>query len=249
MSDHLSVLTRKSHDKIHIDIIKATFSCEQKCLFRFLYSMTASDNIQCFLIHGLRIYRNPCHRIIADHPQFFSGDTVRPSGFYGKLCKVMAIEVLHKGIKQDFQLFCLKCRRCSASDIYSVQFFTLLFHYFRNSFNFLTESFQIKIYSVFPLFQRIRTERTIQTDTWTEGNSYIQTVSVLIINILKDFSFSVCNCNGQCRLLRTDHITVPHFLCRFCIFHSGFNKSHRKLCRADSRQVSPGKSFSCYSDQ
>ena len=157
--------------------------------------------------------------------------------------------MFHKGIKQDFQLFWFQSSRCSASDVDSVQFFTLLSHNLRNSFDFFTQSLKIQIYPVLPLFQRIRAERTVKADTRAERDSDIKAVTILIINVLQDFPLSVCDRDRQCSFLGADHVAVSHFLRCFCVFHSGLNKSHCQLRRTDPGQVSPWKGFACQADQ
>ena len=249
MLHHRFVLTWKSHDQVHIDIIKATLSCKFKRLLCFLYRMSASDDIQCLLVHGLWIYRNPRDRVISDHHQFFSGDTVRSSCLDRKFHKVLAVKMFHKGIKQDFQLFWFQSSRCSASDVDSVQFFTLLSHNLRDSFDFFAQSLKIQIYPVLPLFQRIRAKRTVKADTRAERDSDIKTVTILIINVLQDFPLSVCDRDRQCSFLGADHVAVSHFLRCFCVFHSGLNKSHCQLRRTDPGQVSPWKGFARQADQ
>lgn len=47
--------------------------------------MTPADNIQRFLIHCLRIDRNPLNTMGKNHIQLFFVETVRPSGFNSKL--------------------------------------------------------------------------------------------------------------------------------------------------------------------
>ena len=117
------------------------------------------------------------------------------------------------------------------------------FHDCSNFFYLFAKCFQILVHTVLPLFQWIGTERTIKADAWTERNSHIQAVTVLIVYILKNLSFSVRNGDCQRSLLWAYHVTFSHLLRSFCIFHSGLNQAHGKFRRTDAGKISPRKSF------
>ena len=59
--------------------------------------MTASNQIQGLLVHGLGINGNSGNPMVPQHLQFFLSYAVRPSGFHGKLQGVRCV-------KQVFQL-------------------------------------------------------------------------------------------------------------------------------------------------
>ena len=240
---HYLIFSRQTNNQIHIDVVKTTLSCKHKCLLCFLYCMTSSNNIQRFLIHRLWIYRNPCNRIIADHHQLFSGNTVRSSCFNRKFCKILAAKILHQCIQKDFQLLRFQRCRCTSSNINRIQFSAFCFHDCSNFFYLFAKCFQILVHTVLPLFQWIGTERTVKTYTRAERDSHIQTVTIFIINIFENLSFSVRYCDRKCCFLRTHHIALSHFLCRFRILHTKFNQSHCKFRRPDTCQVSPRKCF------
>ena len=48
-------LPRQSGNQIHIDILKAEFPGQTKRLHHILHCMPSSYQIQCLLLHGLRI--------------------------------------------------------------------------------------------------------------------------------------------------------------------------------------------------
>ena len=239
----MNIFTRKSHDQIHIDIVKSQLSCQMECFFCLVYRVFSSDDLQSFLIHGLWVYRNPCYRIFTDCLQLLACDAVRSAGFYCKFCQSLKSKGFSHCVQQLTDLVRKQCGRCTAADIDGIQLSAL--HHKRSLSYFFAESFYILISPFLPYFQRIRAERTVQADTRAEGNSDIKAVSVLIVNVLQYFSFSVCDCNGKCCFLRTHQIFLPHLLCHFRILHSGFDHSHCQLGRTDSGQVSPRKRSSC----
>ena len=54
----IQIFPRKSHDQVHIDVVKAKFSCNVELFFYIFYCMTAADEIQGLLVHGLWVNRN-----------------------------------------------------------------------------------------------------------------------------------------------------------------------------------------------
>lgn len=44
--------------RIHVDVVKAKFSCNMELFFYIFYCMTAADEIQGLLVHGLWVNRN-----------------------------------------------------------------------------------------------------------------------------------------------------------------------------------------------
>ena len=82
MCDFFFSLARKTDDQIHIDIVKFQFSCHMENVDRIFHCMFSSNHIQGFLIHGLWIHGDSCHRKFFHHLQFFSCNTVRSSSFH-----------------------------------------------------------------------------------------------------------------------------------------------------------------------
>ena len=78
-------LLRQSHDKIHIYIVKACFSCKLKAVYRILYRMVSSDYIKCLLLHRLRIYRNTAYSVCFKCLKLITCYRIRSSGFHCKL--------------------------------------------------------------------------------------------------------------------------------------------------------------------
>ena len=214
----MDIFTRKTYDQIHINVIKSQLSCQMEGFFCLIYGMLTSDDLQCFLIHGLWIYRNSCYRIFTDCFQFLACDAVRSSSLYSKFSKSLKSESLSYCIQQLTDLMRKQCSRCTAANINGIQLSAL---HHKSCFSyFFAESFHILICSLLPYFQWIRTERTVQTNTWTEWDSNIKTISILIINVLENLSFSVCNSNGKRCFLRTYQIFLTHLLRYFRILHS-----------------------------
>ena len=237
---HVNILTRKTYDQIHVNVIVSQLSCQMKRFFCLLHSMSAADNIQGFLIHSLWIYGNSCYRILPDRHQLFTCNTVRSAGFHSKLCQSFIAKSFSHCIQELTDLMWKQCSRGTAANIDGVQFSSL---HHKSSLSYLTaESFHIFICSLLPHFQRIGAEGTIQTDTWAKRDSNIKAVSIFIVNILQNLSFPVCNSDGKRCFLRTYQISLTHLPGCFRIFHSGFDHSHCQFGRTYSCQISPWKS-------
>ena len=59
---HVNILTRKTYDQIHVNVIVSQLSCQMKRFFCLLHSMSATDNIQGFLIQD--VYKRQQQRIL-----------------------------------------------------------------------------------------------------------------------------------------------------------------------------------------
>ena len=79
------LLPWKSYNQIHVDVVKSELSCQKKGFFRLFYCVPSANDLQGFLIHGLGIDGNPCHRMTPQHFQLFPGNAVRTPCFYSKL--------------------------------------------------------------------------------------------------------------------------------------------------------------------
>lgn len=45
----------KSHDEVHVYVVKAQLTRELEALYRIVYRVVSSYYIECLLLHGLRI--------------------------------------------------------------------------------------------------------------------------------------------------------------------------------------------------
>ena len=52
----IECLLRKSHDEIHVYVVKAQLTCELEAIYRIVYRVVSSYYIKCLLLHGLWIY-------------------------------------------------------------------------------------------------------------------------------------------------------------------------------------------------
>ena len=214
-----------------------------KCIFCLLYRVTSADNIQGFLIHGLWIYGNSGNRKFPDRLKFFQSDTVRSSCLNRKFLQFLTGEIFRDRAKKPPKLIRFQCGRCSAADINRVQFPVL--HHLGNRLDLFDQCIQIVFYVFTPSLKWIGTERTVQTDTWTERNSHIKAVTVLIINIFQDVPLTVGNGNCKCCFLRAYQILFPHISGDLCIFHSRLQHTHGHFYRTDTCKITPGKRLSC----
>ena len=143
------IFSRKSGDQIHIDIIKSKLTCEVEDLFYIFYRMFSSDKIQCLLLHCLWVDGNAGYRIFADHFELFSCDAVRSSGFNCKLKHMLQVKILPDCSKQTVKLICLECCRCSSTDVYRIEWFSL--HQLCCSLQFFDHRIKVTIDLIFPL--------------------------------------------------------------------------------------------------
>ena len=237
------ILTWKAHDQIHVNVVKPGFSCQMKCIFCLLYRMTSADDIQGLLIHGLRIYGNSGNRKFPDCLKFLQRNTIRSSCLNCKFLQFLTGKIFRDRAKKSPKLIRFQSGRCSTANINRIQF--PIFHHLGNSLDFFDQCIQIIFYIFTPFFQWIGTERTVQTDTWTERNSHIKTVTVLIIDIFQDIPLTVGNGNCKGCFFRAYQILFSHISGDLCILHSGFQHTHRHFYRTDTRKISPWKCLSC----
>ena len=66
MRHFFPVLARQTNDQIHVDVVETKVTRHAELLFNLLHRMMASDQIQCLLVHRLRVNRNTSHREFAD---------------------------------------------------------------------------------------------------------------------------------------------------------------------------------------
>ena len=194
MTHILEIFLRKSHDQIHIDIIKAQTSRQLKTLNRLFYRMMTANDIKCLLFHRLRIDGNTTDSIVAQHLQLFLCDRIRASGFHSKLDAAAQIKTATDFTNQAIQLIWLQCRRCSSTDINGIQFLMIILYC--HIVDFFLQRIQICIHLLFPGCQRIRSKRAVQTCTRAKWNSDIQAVSIFIIELRKKRTLTLCDCDG-----------------------------------------------------
>ena len=179
---HLFILLpRKPYDQVHINIIKSKFSGQMKCFHSLFYRVSSSDDIQSTLIHSLWIDGNSADPMFSQHFQLFSGNTVRPSRFHGKLLQITAVKAFLYLCQQTIHLIWFQGSWCSSSHIDRIQFAVAVDS--GTGFDFFTKRIQIRIHFILPYRKWAGTKRTIQTDARTKRNADIQAVSIFIIDV------------------------------------------------------------------
>ena len=76
--------SRQSQDQIHIDVVKADFSCQPVCRKYLFHAGFSADDVQRLLLHGLGIHGDTADLMAVQYFQFLSGDAVSTAGLHGK---------------------------------------------------------------------------------------------------------------------------------------------------------------------
>ena len=67
MTHILEIFLRKSHDQIHIDIVKTKTSRQFETLNRLFYRMMTANDMKCLLLHRLWIDGNTADSVVTQH--------------------------------------------------------------------------------------------------------------------------------------------------------------------------------------
>ena len=148
MTHIIDILFRKSHDKIHIDVVKAKTSGQFKAFDRLVNGMMTSDNIQCLLLHRLRIDGDTADSVITQHLKLLLRDGIRSSCLYGKFDTMAKIKAAADLADQTVKLIRFQRRRCTSADIDGVQLLVIILRC--HIIEFLLQSIQIRIHLISP---------------------------------------------------------------------------------------------------
>ena len=183
----LQRFARKPGDNIHIDILKTFRSGQLEGPTDIRRCMSPADDLQCFLVHGLRVDGNPVHTMSLQHRQLLPVQTVRSPGFHRVFGNTLLSEELLYIIQQPIQFICRKGRRCSPADIKSgkppspVQLRDLL--------QLPPECGKIGFHPACHFIYRIGRKGAVKAPCGAEGNADIKGVIRLRIHPGKDFPF------------------------------------------------------------
>ena len=85
MTHILQILIWKPHDQIHVNIVKAQLSCKPEAFHGLLHRVMSSNDIQCLLLHGLRVDGDTADSMLAQYLKLFSGNGIRSSCLHREL--------------------------------------------------------------------------------------------------------------------------------------------------------------------
>ena len=167
----LQRLLGKSHDQIHIDVVKAQLPGHVKFLLHHVHSVAASDEIQGLLVHSLGIDGDAGDAVGLKNRKLLPGDAVRPSRLHGKFQGMLRVKQLLHTFQKPIQFLCLQGCGSPASYVDRIQ--RPPGHPARGVRELLKQGIQIKPCPSLPLAHRIGREGAVQTGRRTKWDSHI----------------------------------------------------------------------------
>ena len=232
----------KAEDNVHVDVVKARLPAEGKCIPHLLHRVTAADQTQGLLLHGLGIDTDPGDIVSPDDAELVHGDAVRSSRLNGKFLNIFHGKIFFQHGKKPFQLCRVQCCRCASADIDSVQHPAA--HELRGGFHLFFQGIQIVVDAVLPHCQIEGGEGTVEAGGGTEGNAHIEAVALLIVDPRQDLPLSLGNLCREQGFFRADQVFTFHFSRGLLDRLSSQKGLHGDFGRPDPDEFSPGKGAS-----
>ena len=98
-------IVRQPCNQVHVDVGKANFSCQLKCLCNLCRSMFSTDLLQNSIFHRLWVDRNPVNTIAFQDFQFLPCNGVRSACLYAELPYLRKVKNSHDCLQELFQRF------------------------------------------------------------------------------------------------------------------------------------------------
>ena len=187
--------------------------------------------------------------MLSKHLQLSLRNAVSPPGFHGKFLHRRKIKQGLQPCQKPVHLLRLQGGRRTAADIDSIQ--NLPPAAFCRIFQLPNQTVNIGIYKLSIAADRKGGKGAVQAGCGAERNSNIETVSIVLspLSVVADRPykrpFPPGNIHGKLCFFRTDIILFPVIFHNFPPAFSFFQQLIGNLCRANSREISPGKRPSC----